>query len=261
MKGTRNAQSKNGKVEFLNLQMLAYWDDVVCCMLAFCACLGSLKFFKILQFNRSISTLFRTFRMGFTSFAAFGFIFALLVFAWLQLGFVIFSESIQGFSTFVKTIETGFLLVLGKMQLKTMMSINFFWTIVFHLTFNFCMVFVMLNMFVSLITQAFTKAKKYEVDADPLHLEEYIYTKISSPFEYFIKKFTAKDEEKKLSDHERKMRQSLGFTDMYEDEVGNLVHRADRVVHVFNKMSELNSKEEKMKKYNVFQLLKLERFI
>jgi hypothetical protein len=75
--------------------------------------------------------------------------------------FVIFNDRVQGFSTFVKTVETGYLLTLGKFQLTLMMQANQYWTIVFHTTFNICMVFIMLQVFMTLIyILALAKAKK-----------------------------------------------------------------------------------------------------
>jgi hypothetical protein len=77
--GIMNKLSTNKQT--INIQMLAYWDDVLACMLAFCACLGSMKFFKILQFNRSIQTLGNAFRIGFGDVFGFLFILSLLCFA------------------------------------------------------------------------------------------------------------------------------------------------------------------------------------
>jgi hypothetical protein len=86
---SRASSSSSGK--FINLQMLAYWDDLLASMLVFCACLGSFKFFKILQINRSIRTLSRTLKIGFVGFLGFSFIFALMVYK-LQVGYKLASS-------------------------------------------------------------------------------------------------------------------------------------------------------------------------
>jgi polycystin 1L2 len=234
--------SPNGR--FINLQMLAYWDDVLASMLAFCACLGSLKFFKILQINRSIQTLTRTIQIGFVNFAGFGFIFALMVFAWLQVGFIIFNDSVAGFSTFVKTIETGFLLILGKIQLNQMLNVNPFFGATFHITFNFFMVIIMLHMFMSLITDAFAIAKEDEKKLDELHLESFIYGKIKASFEYFINKFSSKRKERQqVENHERQMRHSLAQKDLYQDQFTNFDYKVGIFVSTFNYFGTLNSKD------------------
>ncbi len=239
--------SSNSSSKFINLQMLAYWDDVLASMLAFCACLGSFKFFKILQINRSIQTLSRTLKIGFVGFLGFGFIFALMVFAWLQVGFVIFNDRIQGFSTFVKTVETGFLLILGKMQLKDMMDVNPLFAALFHLSFNFFMVMIMLHMFISLITDAFALAKLDEKNGEKLHMEKFIYHKIESVFMHFKKKLSS-DESKAIEEHERKMKLSLAQKDMYQDEVANFEYKTNEIISKFNYFGVLNSKEAKILK-------------
>ena len=142
--------------------MLAYWDDTLACLLAFCAMLGTLKFFKILESNRSIKILSRAFRIGFVNTVSFTILLSVLTFAWLQFAFVIFNERIHGFSTFLKTMMSGFLLILGKFQLGDMLEANVVWTVVFYLTFNIFILFVMFQLFLSIIVDALGEAKKDE---------------------------------------------------------------------------------------------------
>jgi hypothetical protein len=172
-----NLKSSSGG-KLISLQMLAYWDNVLICMLAFCACIGSLKFFKLLQYNRTIHRLSMAFQYGLGKIAVSLFFISILIFAWLQLGFVKFSSSIYQFSTFVKTMETGICMMLGKLPLTDMMQVNPLWTMVIHVTFNFFVVWIMFRMVIILLGEALITARKDE--KEPLHLDDYIYEKIKS---------------------------------------------------------------------------------
>lgn len=144
---------------FRNLQMLASWDDLMCSLLAFCACLGSFKFFRILEHNRSIHILTSALRHGFTSIFMFATIFILFCIAFVQSAYLIFNQEVIGISTFLESIMTCFLVLLGKFQLTEMLESNAIFTVIFFVSFNVFMVMVLLNMFFTLLTDAFTFAK------------------------------------------------------------------------------------------------------
>jgi hypothetical protein len=236
------------RTKMINLQMLAYWDDVLACMLAFCVFIGSLKFFKILQFNKCIQTLGKAFQFGFVNFVGFMCIFVLLCFSWLQIGYVIFSDRIRGFSTFVKTIETGFLLLLGKFQLSEMMQANPFWTIVFHTSFNICMVFILLQIFLTLITHSLNEAKKDERMSDPLNMEEFIYTKIATVFQNIKNKVTKTKAQREAEEHERRMKESVARKDLYQDVSDTLAFKIDQILHKYDEFDFLSARNEKFHK-------------
>jgi polycystin 1L2 len=180
--------SSSDRKKFINLQMLAYWDDVLTSMLAFCACMGSLKFFKILQFNHTIRILISTMRIGAGGMISFGSMFLVCAFAWIQAAYIMFNDQILSLSTFVKSMETGFLLLLGKFELADLLKANPIFAIIFYVTYNTFMVLVLLNMFISIITDAFAEAKLRDKHADPLDLEGYFYAKIENMFNSVGKK-------------------------------------------------------------------------
>jgi hypothetical protein len=170
--------SSGGKL--ISLQMLAYWDNVLVCMLAFCACLGSLKFFKLLQYVRTIKRISMAFNFALRNVVLSLFVNSILVFAWLQLAFVIFGGNNYEYSTFVKTIETGMCMILGKLPLEGMMQVSPLWTMIVHVTFNISVVWIMFPLVIVLLDEAYDFAKNNE--KEQLDLGEYICEKIKSLF-------------------------------------------------------------------------------
>jgi hypothetical protein len=186
--------------KIVNLQMLAYWDDTLACMLSLCAALGTLKFINLLEFVPSIKKLIRAFEIGFSFTVSYTVVFSLVVFAWVQLGYIVFGNRVRDFSTFIKTLETGFLLILGKFQLNEMIEANAVWAIVFHFTFNFVAVFIFFSLFITILCEALDAANKDEKLAEKLEVGRFIWNCILSFFETFMRKKTdhleCKDPEK-----------------------------------------------------------------
>ncbi len=134
-----DAQTLMGRVSrpdhaghFLNLQMLAYWDGLLSCVLAVCSCLGSLKFIKILRFNRTIRRLDNALRIGARLILSFGCVFLVCIFGWIQAGYVQFNGQVAGLSTFQKSFETCFLILLGKFDLSVMLAASPTFTVIFR---------------------------------------------------------------------------------------------------------------------------------
>jgi hypothetical protein len=222
--------------KYVNLQMLAYWDDTLSCLLAICACLGSLKFLKILQFNSTIRTLFSTMNKCVHELVSFGLIFILAVFAFIQAGYVVFNDRIYGLSTFFKSIETGFLLMLGKFQLKDMLNANPTCTVIFYMAFNVFVIMVLLNMFISMMCDAFEEAKEEAKSGDPLGLEAYLYDKLAKFFGSVKEKssLVSASQKEKLSREERDMMASVSQQGNYMATTDQFNYKANLLVNVLH---------------------------
>jgi hypothetical protein len=234
----------SGGNKMVNLPMLAYWDATLASMLSFCAALGSFKFLKLLEFNRSIKTLGTAFRMGFANTAAFIFIFALMTFAWLQFAFVVFNDRIADFSTFVKTLEMGFLLLLGKFSLGDMLNANPIMTIIFHVSFNVFIVFIMFNLFLSLICDSLAEAKQDQELSEPLHMEEFVVRRFMAAVGFARQLFGKSPEMRDQKEHERKMKESMEKRGLYADTIDNFVNRTDQVVQKLQMFKSVSNKDE-----------------
>jgi hypothetical protein len=223
---------------YVNLQMLAYWDDILSSMLAICSFIATIKFLHILQFNSTIRTLFRTMSICASELVSFGIIFLITVFAFIQAGYVIFNDSILGLSTFFKSVETGFLLMLGKFALSQMLLANPACSVIFYMTFNIFVMMILLNMFITMISDAFERAKDEEKDGDPLGLENYLYEKMAK---FFGSKKKAENEDKgQLNREDQKTMASLGQHGMYMEQTEQFDYKTTQLVTVLKLVKFLN---------------------
>jgi polycystin 1L2 len=228
---------------YINLQMLAYWDDVLSSMLAICAFLGTIKFLHILQFNSTIRTLFRTLGICVNELVSFGIIFLVTVFAFIQAAFVKFNDNILGLSTFFKSVETGFLLMLGKFQLSDMLAANPVCSVIFYMTFNVFVIMVLLNMFVSMISDAFEQAKEEEKNGDPLGLENYLYEKIAKFFGSVREKSSlgSGSDAARRDREEQQMMASVSHQGKYMDQADQFNYKTTKLLRVLKSVTYLFS--------------------
>jgi hypothetical protein len=233
--------NRSSNHSYINLQMLAYLDDFLSCTLGICVCVATLKFLKILQFNSTIRTLFRTISICVSELASFSVIFSIAVFAFIQAGYVVFNDRIKGLSTIFKSIETGFLLMLGKFQLQDMMIANPICSVIFYLSFNALVIMILLHIFISVICDAFEVAKKEELTSDPLFLEAYFYNKINQYLREFGKKVkrTLLCQRKILSEEEL-TKASLAHTGKYIEQTNRFDFKANILVTILQSVIYFN---------------------
>jgi hypothetical protein len=241
-----STSSSSSSKKVVSLQMLAYWDDTLACMLAFCGTLGTLKFLKLLKSNSTIQNLALAFQLGFVSIVGFVIVFFLTTFAFLQFGFVTFHDRILDFSTFIKTMETGVLLILGKFALTDMLEANAVWTVVFHVLFNVCIVFIMFQLFVTLICDSFQAAKEETSKSEQLSFSEFFTDRIESVFKIFQNLLGKKDK----SEHGGRMRNNLLGSEMYRDPIDSFVHKTDEFILQISNFKESRDKVVNFKDLN-----------
>jgi hypothetical protein len=185
--------------------MLAYWDDVLQSMLAFCVVMGMFQFFKILQFNRTINIIVHAVKFGFVQLLLFGIVLVLIIVTFIQPMYVVYNEKMIEFSTFVKSMNTVFTTVLGKFNLNNMMLANPYLTPIVCYLFNVIVVIAMLNLFLSTIIGSFLKARMNRDTINEVKMTDFLEAKIiwhAQHFESSTNEFLANLKKKVAKNHQ-----------------------------------------------------------
>jgi hypothetical protein len=159
---------KNSGYGYFKMQDIAFWNLVLNYSFAFCIAFGTLKFLKIFRFNAKISYLGLTLRNCAKELLGFGLMFILIWIAFVQLFHLFFQRTIFGFSTVLRSMVTGFQIMLGKFQLDSLIEADSTFGPIFYCFYNICIVFILLTMFISIINESFkivrksTKNKEYD---------------------------------------------------------------------------------------------------
>jgi hypothetical protein len=146
--------------DYYKLQDISLWNEVFGYSIAICAFLGTIKFLKFLTFNKIIGYLSATLKLSLNSLFSFMIIFFILWFAFIQLQYLLYSSFLLRYSTIIYSMTSGFLTILGS-HFDTLEKIlenpatRFIGPLVFIFYMVF-IVFILLNVFVTIITENFS---------------------------------------------------------------------------------------------------------
>lgn len=144
---------------FVSFHYTAFLDEWLKCIIGIIVFLSFLKLFRLLRFNRRMSLLQQVLKRCFTQLISFLFMFALAFLAFALLACLVFGQAMEGFGTFLTSCASLMDTILGKFTLKGMVEANRIIGPIFFYTYTVSMVFVLINMFLSIINDAFTEVR------------------------------------------------------------------------------------------------------
>ena len=161
MKFTNDAlrDMKNDHSIFVSFHYTAFLDEWLKCIIGVIVFLSFLKLFRLLRFNRRMSLLQQVLKRCFTQLISFLFMFSLAFLAFALLACLVFGQAMEGFGTFLASCASLMDTILGKFTLKGMMEANRIIGPIFFYTYTISMVFVLINMFLSIINDAFAEVR------------------------------------------------------------------------------------------------------
>ncbi|CAF0742236.1 unnamed protein product [Didymodactylos carnosus] len=155
--GTLFAQT-NGYI-YIDLQLASYLNDVLTFLLGFCCFFGTIKFLRLLRFNRRMSILATTLQTAARDLLSFGFMFSIVFVAFLCLFYLLFVTTLWECSDFLKAAQMCFEMMLLKFNVSDLMRAG---PILGPLCFSMFIVFVVficMNMFISIINDYFKQVR------------------------------------------------------------------------------------------------------
>ena len=174
----------------INLQYLSYCNDLLIDFMGFCAAFGTIRFIKLLRFNKKIIVFALAFSSSLKELVSFLLIFFFFWLAFVQAIYLIFNDKSVQFATIVSCMETLFQLILGKFQVASMLSTHAFLGSLFYIAYNIMIVFLLINIFVSILIDNYNLVRKNnELDLNDPNVFEYIKSVIYSRLG-FLKKQT-----------------------------------------------------------------------
>jgi len=155
---------------YIRLQYISYCNEALGFFLAFCAAFGTLRFLKLLRFNKKIIIYMIAFKKSLGELLSFGIIFLILWMSMVQTFYIIFNVNSFQFASFVKSMETCFQMVLGKFEVDSLIEANALFGTTLFILYNILVVFMLVNMLVSILTDNYAEVKmnsSFLDDEDP----------------------------------------------------------------------------------------------
>lgn len=144
--------------EFVNFNTIALWDDTFSSILAVVSFCATLKFLKLLRFNKRIGMLAATLKYASNDLKSFSFTFIVFMLAYSQFGFLLFSSSLSSYKTFMTALQSVFLLLLGQFEME-MFSANPILGFFYFISFIFLIVVGLMAIFMTILADAFESVK------------------------------------------------------------------------------------------------------
>jgi len=149
-----------GGYGYLKLQRVNNCNQTLTFSLGLCSTFGTLKILKMLQFNKNIFLLSSTLRRCFGELTTFTFVFFLIWIAFVQLFYLIYGSQSIGYSSFIKSMESAFLTMIGKSNATDFIQIYPFLGPLIYSSYNVVILCFALNLFISIITETFDELRR-----------------------------------------------------------------------------------------------------
>ncbi|XP_033117714.1 uncharacterized protein LOC117117519, partial [Anneissia japonica] len=146
--------------KFLNFQYVGQWDQLFCWMIGLILFISTIKFMKLLRFNKRMLLLAHTIKTCWMELLLFFMMFSVIFASYACAGFMLFGNSMIDYYTMVTTLESLFATLLGNFNFDEMVGVNRVLGPIFFFSFTLTIVFVLMNMFITIINEAFSVAKE-----------------------------------------------------------------------------------------------------
>lgn len=157
---------------------LAYWDRTVRLLQAVLLFFATLKFLVVLRHNKVFSLMVHTLRTAMIFLHSF---LVVVVVAWMGFvvwGYISFGSEVQSFSTIPDTMYTLWRLSLGDFTFNDFEQANRVVGPIYFVLYSFFFYILIMNIFIAVISEAFSRTKKGVRPETGLTLAEYVLGKI-----------------------------------------------------------------------------------
>ncbi|XP_071129607.1 polycystin family receptor for egg jelly-like isoform X3 [Mytilus edulis] len=145
--------------EYMKFQYVGYWSEIFSYIVGWLAFFATLKFLKLLRFNKKICLLASTIKASARDLLHFSVIFNIVFLAFIQLFYMIYVANIKSFKTFVTSCESGVVMMMGKFDIYAMSNAQPVLTQVFLFLYVVVITFIVVNMFLSILNQSFSAVR------------------------------------------------------------------------------------------------------
>jgi len=163
-----NSEKRNFKIEtttYTELGIIGQQYELGAQLNAFCAFLVVLRTFEYLAISEPVQHLIRTLGLAAPECVSFTIMFLIIFYSFALMAHIVFGFINPEFSALSFSTITLLIMQLGEFDYGALVEANSFYAPIFFIMFNIVIVFVLLNVFVGIIADAYEAAK--HIDNDP----------------------------------------------------------------------------------------------
>ena len=166
---------------FINFQYTSTCDILLSYFLGFAAFFASLRFIKILRFNKRVVVFLQAFKTSIGELSSFAVVFLITWLSFVQVFYLILNNETLQFSSFQKSMATCFQIILGKFNTESFIASKSSLTPFLFVAYNVIITFVLINIFVSILISNFDLARlDNQLDREDPEMFNYLKEKLFS---------------------------------------------------------------------------------
>jgi len=145
--------------EYMKFQYVGYWNELLLYMVAWLVFLATLKFLRLLRFNRKMSLLASTLKHAAVSLFHFSIMFGVIFFAFAQFFYLLYFVDLDGFKTFIHASETCLQMILGRFNFFAMKGASPVVGPMFFFIYVITVGYILINMFITILNESFASVR------------------------------------------------------------------------------------------------------
>ena len=142
---------------------IEYLSDMETYVLSFVIFIITIKFLRLIKFNRHVCQVIGTLQRAATAVLSFMMVFVTILLAYTQVGFLVFSSDVDAYSSFYSCLRAMLLLLFGgEMRFQELQSTSRFIAPLFVFGYLSSMAMVLLNMFLAILNDSYYEVKNVD---------------------------------------------------------------------------------------------------
>lgn len=145
---------------------IVLWSDLEIFLLAFVIFIVTMKFLRLIRFNRHICQMIATIQKSIDHLVSFFFVFVGIILAYTQLGVLVFGANVPAYSSFFQAMRAVCQMILGgATHFHELRDTSRFVGPLFVFCYMLSMSMIMLNMFLAILNDSYEEVKDIEGDS------------------------------------------------------------------------------------------------
>ncbi|GAA51570.1 polycystic kidney disease protein 1-like 2 [Clonorchis sinensis] len=140
---------------FMNFQFLAYWNEALTYLLAVICFFATLKLVRLFRFNQRVGLLGAVLRYAAHDLKYFMIVFTVIFMAFVLVFYLLYTDTLDGFRTFLSSVETSLQIILGKFDFTSMYERELILGPLMFAVFTLCIIFIVISMFLAILDESF----------------------------------------------------------------------------------------------------------
>lgn len=177
--GLKMLQEEKCANPFVNFNTIALWDETYVTILAMLCFVATIKFLRLLRFNKRIALLSSTLSRSVTDLKLFMIMFGIVFMAYSQASYLIFGAFLGSYSGFLGSIQTLLALLLGDFDFGQLEGANAILGPIFFFTFMVFVYMYLMTMFMAILNDAYADCQAINDGMEnELEICDYLYGKL-----------------------------------------------------------------------------------